>query len=206
MAGHFYRMEPKTLFVSNINYETTPQGLRDGFVRFGNVTGSRILTDRFRGKALSRGIGFVEFEKEEECTAALEHKGVISIDRREVRVQKARVRAERKRDTAFVGGVPEGATPDDLKAAFKDYNPVDARIARRSGAPTGFGFVKFATSADQERAVRENRTLTLKGSELIVRFARRDFDAPPPRRQRYANNRPPRRAPRGTGTAPAASG
>jgi RNA recognition motif-containing protein len=203
MAGHFSEMEPKTLFVSNINYNTTIDGLRDAFSRFGAIAQCRILTDRFRGQIRSRGIGFVEFNEENECTACVESKNPITIDGREVRVQKARVRIPRKRDTAFVGGIPEGTTPDDLKAAFTGYNPIDARIAHVNNASRqGFGFVKFATSDDQERAVKDRRTLPLKGAESIVRFARRDFDAPATKR---FSRRPgaPRRAPRpGAGGAP----
>lgn len=175
-------MEPKKIFVSNISYKSTQKELREFFTKFGSVKAARILTERFRGRFVSRGIGFVEFREvagfESAMKAYADAKGEgFEFAGRMLRVSQARVPRERKRDAAFIGGVPEGTTIDDIKAAFKDYNPVDAKIIRfNSEKLSGFAFVKFATPEEQEKAVKGTGKIQLKGAESIVRFSRQQYD------------------------------
>lgn len=49
-----------TLYVGNLPWNTTPEDLTTFFAQYGQVIGSRIITDRETGR--SRGFGFVEVE------------------------------------------------------------------------------------------------------------------------------------------------
>ncbi|KAH0793853.1 RNA-binding protein [Histomonas meleagridis] len=196
-------LEPKTIYITNINFRTDGNALAQFFEKYGKVKSGRILSEYYRGKAISRGIGFIEFETVEGFDAAMkayqdarEKKEYIQLDGRSLFIRQARARQERKRDAAFIGSIPEGTTVDDLKNAFKNYNAVDAKIIRtNTDKIKGFAFVKFATSEDQTKAVKENKKIELKGKESIVRFARRDYDAPRKRRI-IRRRRGPRRAPK----------
>lgn len=53
----------KTLYVGNLPWSTSSEELTEYFSRYGNVVGSRIITDRETGR--SRGFGFVEVAEED---------------------------------------------------------------------------------------------------------------------------------------------
>lgn len=181
-----------TLFVRNIPYSSDQNAINEYFSQFGKITAVRLLTDKFRGQVYSRGIAFVECDSAETLDKILAQESHV-LQNRTLFVDKARPRVPRKRDTAFIGGIPAGTTVDALKAAFQQYNPVEAKIIRENNERSrGFGFVRFATPEDQTKAVTENRTIQLNGGESIVRFARRNFDAPPRRRRRTFRRRAPR--------------
>ena len=196
------QLEPKTIYVGNINYNTTDEELNKFFATYGKVAAVRILKGRFHGNLVSRGMAFVEFEdaatlekviKDDE--EKLAKKESLSLGGRKLFIRQARPRAERKRDAAFAGGIPEGTTVDDLKNAFKEYNVVDAKIIKTDyETRRGFAFVKFATTQDQEKAVKNTGKLQLNGKESIVRFARRDYDAPRRMTRRFRRRRNFRRA------------
>ncbi|OHT04158.1 RNA-binding protein [Tritrichomonas foetus] len=196
--GHFAVMsnvEVNTVFVRNLNYQTTQENLTAAFQKFGEVKNARIIKQRFRGEVVSRGIGFVEFASEEQARAALSATD-LQLDGRKLSLQQARPRIERKRDTAFIRGIKEGTTVEHVKAAFAQYKPVDARIVRTNNdRGLGFGFVKFESTEARDNAVKASRTVTINGEESQLRFARLDFDAPPRRRfrgRRRRMNRAPR--------------
>lgn len=52
----------RTLYVGNLPWGTKPEDLAEAFKNYGEVHGSRIITDRETGR--SRGFGFVEVEDE----------------------------------------------------------------------------------------------------------------------------------------------
>jgi RNA recognition motif-containing protein len=196
-------VQPTTLFVANFPYVSTEDDLKSLFVRFGPIVAVRILHRKVRGELRSRGLGFIEFETEAAAVAAAANTEQFELGGRVLRWDRAR--PPRPRDSAFIGGIPEGTTVEDLKAAFAGYNAVDARISHfdKPDRP-GFGFVKFATSGDQQRAIREKTNISLNGKESIVRSARSDFDARPPvRRSRRLTRRAhkPSATANGPGTA-----
>jgi RNA recognition motif-containing protein len=140
-------------------------------------------------------MGFIEFETEAGAIASAAGTDKIELGGRTLRWDRAR--PPRPRDSAFIGGIPEGTNVEDLKAAFAGFNAIDARISHfdKPDRP-GFGFVKFATPADQQRAINEKPNISLKGRDAIVRSARTDYDAKLPARR---PRRGPRRAQKPTG-------
>jgi RNA recognition motif-containing protein len=90
----------KRLYVGNLSFNTTEEGLRAAFSEGGrNVTHVSIITDRETGR--SRGFGFVEFATDEEAASAV---GVFDgqlVDGRPLRVNEAQ---ERSAGGGFGGG------------------------------------------------------------------------------------------------------
>ena len=179
------------IYVGNLNYQTTEEGLSKAFAQYGQVTKSQVIKERFRGNLVSRGFGFVTFADksgQDKALAATE----ISVDNRKLRIAEARPR--RPRDTIFVGGIPEGTTEDDLKACFAAEKPTNVKIVKANSADRrGFAFVQFG-SEDAVRAAAQKREVDLKGSKSIVRIARQSFGASRPRR--FRRKRQGQRAPR----------
>lgn len=66
----------KKLFVGNLSFQTTQDGLEGLFGRSGTVDNARIATDRFSGKP--RGFAFVEMSSPEEAQAC-----IVELDGRE---------------------------------------------------------------------------------------------------------------------------
>ena len=175
-------MEPKTIFVTNINYKSTKKELTEFFSKYAEVKFCRILTTRYRGKVYSRGIGFVEFKEEEGFKAVMKayqdaKEEGLQFANRKLRISQAKARQQPKKDAVFVGGIPEGTTAEDLKEAFKGFNPTDAKIVRfNTDGNFGFAFVKFEKPEEREKAVKELPKIQLKGEESIVRVSRHDYD------------------------------
>lgn len=57
------------IFVGNINYKLTNEGLEQLFAPYGQVTSARIIMDRASGR--SKGFGFVEMPNDEEARQAI---------------------------------------------------------------------------------------------------------------------------------------
>jgi RNA recognition motif-containing protein len=165
----------RTVFVTNLNYKTEGQTLGKEFERFGAIGAVRIITyTGYRGDQLSRGFGFIEFRTDDGYRKAIENTDPVTVDGRQLSIRASRPRQVRKRDTAFIAGIPEGTTGDQLKQIFAKYHPTEVRIVKTAPAGTfgGFAFVTFETEEDQTAAVAENRNIKINGVDSVVRYAR----------------------------------
>jgi len=58
----------RKLFVGGLSWNTTDEGLREAFARFGQVVEAKVVSDRETGR--SRGFGFVSYQDAAEGAAA----------------------------------------------------------------------------------------------------------------------------------------
>jgi cold-inducible RNA-binding protein len=77
----------KKLFVGGLSWNTTDQGLRDAFAKFGEVTDAKVITDRDTGR--SRGFGFVTFSDPAAGDQAMSSMDGSQLDGRTIRVNEA---------------------------------------------------------------------------------------------------------------------
>ncbi|MDR2181442.1 MAG: RNA-binding protein [Treponema sp.] len=77
----------KKLYVGNLSYNTTEDGLRSLFSGFGTVASAKIIFDRETGN--SKGFGFIEMGTDEEAAAAITGTNGKEIDGRKLRVNEA---------------------------------------------------------------------------------------------------------------------
>ena len=82
------------LYVGNLSYDTTEDSLRTLFAEFGEVESARVITDRYTGR--SKGFAFVEMAAEDAAVKAIDALNGKSVDGREIRVDKAKPRTERR--------------------------------------------------------------------------------------------------------------
>ena len=85
----------KKLYVGNLSYNTTEDGLRNYFAGFGNVASVKIIADRESGN--SKGFGFIEMRTDEEATAAIAGTNGTELDGRQIRVNEAMDKPRRER-------------------------------------------------------------------------------------------------------------
>jgi len=76
------------LYVGNVNYRMTEDGLKQMFSEFGEVTSAKIVTDRETGR--SKGFGFVEMADADAADRAIESLNDQELDGRRIKVNVAR--------------------------------------------------------------------------------------------------------------------
>jgi RNA recognition motif-containing protein len=85
-------MESK-LYVGNLSYETTEQGLRELFMQAGNVVSVALIKEP--GTNRSKGFGFVEMSTQAEAQKAISMFNSYTLNDRQLTVNVARPREER---------------------------------------------------------------------------------------------------------------
>jgi cold-inducible RNA-binding protein len=83
----------KNIFVGNLDFNASEEGVRSLFERYGQVNSARIMTDRETGR--SRGFAFVEMENEGEADQAITALNGYTLDGRALNVNEARPKPER---------------------------------------------------------------------------------------------------------------
>lgn len=83
------------LYVGNLAYSTTDEGLRDFFAAAGEVKSAEIVIERGSGR--SKGFGFVEMETDEGAQNAIGTLNGKMLDQRPIRIDFAKPKEERPR-------------------------------------------------------------------------------------------------------------
>jgi RNA recognition motif-containing protein len=113
-------MEAK-LYVGNLSYETTEQGLRELFMQAGNVVSVALIKEP--GSNRSKGFGFVEMSSQSEAQKAISMFNGYTLADRQLTVNVARPREERGG-----GGFRSGGGQRD---GFRQQNRGGGRDRRR---------------------------------------------------------------------------
>lgn len=93
------------IYVGNLAYATTDDGLRAAFAAFGEVTSARVVTDRMTGR--SKGFGFVEMPNAEEANAAVAALNGTDLDGRTIRANESQPKPEGERRGGYGRGYGE---------------------------------------------------------------------------------------------------
>ncbi len=83
-----------SIYVGNLSYSVTQEDLSSVFAEYGTVKRVQLLTDRETGRP--RGFGFVEMGSDAEEDAAIEALDGAAWMGRDLKVNKARPREERR--------------------------------------------------------------------------------------------------------------
>ncbi len=91
-------METK-LYVGNLSYDTTEEGVRTLFANAGTVVSVDIIKDRETGRM--KGFGFVTMNSDEEAQNAIRTLNEKMLDDRAIKVNIARPREERPQRSSY---------------------------------------------------------------------------------------------------------
>ena len=80
----------KKLFVGGLSWDTTDFSLGEAFGAFGEVTETKVITDRETGR--SRGFGFVTYVEDSAASAARQEMDGKTLDGRAIKVDEAQER------------------------------------------------------------------------------------------------------------------
>jgi cold-inducible RNA-binding protein len=81
------------LYIGNLPYSMTDEGLEEAFAPHGELASARVIIDRDTGR--SRGFGFVEYSSDDEGKAAMQAMDGHEVDGRPLRVNEAHERERR---------------------------------------------------------------------------------------------------------------
>ena len=90
------------IYVGNISFDTTDDGLRDAFAAFGEVESVNIIKDRDSGR--SRGFAFVDMPSDDDANKAISGLNEKDLDGRTIKVNQARPRGDRRGGGGGRGG------------------------------------------------------------------------------------------------------
>lgn len=76
------------LYIGNLSFNTTEDGLRDAFGQFGNITDVYVAMDRETGRP--RGFAFITFSSGDEASAAISAMDGKDLDGRNLKVNEAK--------------------------------------------------------------------------------------------------------------------
>jgi len=82
------------IYVGNLAFAITEDELRQAFEAFGKVDTATIIKDKYSGQ--SKGFGFVEMPSGDEARAAIEGLNGKDLNGRNLNVNEARPRAEKR--------------------------------------------------------------------------------------------------------------
>jgi RNA recognition motif-containing protein len=85
----------KKLYVGNLSYKMTEEGLKEIFAPIGEVLSAKIITDPSTGR--SKGFGFVEMANDEDGDKAISSLNGTNVQERSITVSEARPQKERGR-------------------------------------------------------------------------------------------------------------
>lgn len=237
-VGHFLRKHERgnslnktifnNVFVKNLSESVTDQDLNNIFGEHGAITSSVVMRD---GVGRSKGFGFVNFEKADDASKAVEALNGKKFDDKEWYVGKAQKKAERELElkerfeqnmkeavekhqglNLYVKNLDDSINDEKLKELFSDFGTITSCkvMCDPSGVSRGSGFVAFSTPEEASRAMAEMNGKMLVRKPLYVALAQRKEERKAKLQAQFSQMRPvgmaPSMAPRMPIYPPAASG
>lgn len=141
-----------------INY--LPQNLTESelfkmFVTIGTVTNCKIMRDFRTG--YSYGFGFVNYQKADDATRAIQTLNGLQIQNKRIKVSYARPPGEDRKETnLYVTNLPRDVNEDELTQLFSAYgNIVQMNLLKDkiTGMPRGVAFVRFDKREEAQAAI-----------------------------------------------------
>ncbi|CAH2352288.1 nuclear polyadenylated RNA-binding protein 4 [[Candida] railenensis] len=158
------------MFIGGLNWDTTEEGLKAYFSKYGEVIDFTIMRDNANGK--SRGFGFLTFADPKSVDEVIKTDHIL--DGKLIDPKRAIARDEQdKVGKIFVGGIDPMVNEQDFNEFFSQFGSiVDAQlmIDKDTGRSRGFGFITYDSPEAVDR-VTVNKYLTLKGKAMEVKRA-----------------------------------
>uniref|UniRef100_A0A1I7YW15 RNA-binding protein 19 n=1 Tax=Steinernema glaseri TaxID=37863 RepID=A0A1I7YW15_9BILA len=193
--GETHEEAGATLFVKNLNFETTEQVLEKHFSKRWPVVKATVSTKKDLqnpDKLLSMGFGFVQFYKKRDAEVALRecqgelldgHSIEVKLSHREQQedeaVKRKRVSNLEQGDCTniMVRNIPFQAVKKEITQLFAAFGELKSvRLPKKvggGGSHRGFGFVDFMTKGDAKRAFDALVHSThLYGRRLVLEWAK----------------------------------
>ncbi|KAF9189270.1 hypothetical protein BGZ51_009717 [Haplosporangium sp. Z 767] len=184
-------LEGATLFIKNINFKTTDEGLKKAFA---GVDGIKSTMIRYKndpknpGKTLSMGFGFAEFVSKDKAVTAMKAMNGFILDGSKLEIKfsdrsstrsdksKTRVAPKDHGTKLLIRNIPFEATKKDIQGLFSSFGQLKSvRIPKKmSGGHRGFAFLDFMTKQEAKNVYENVASTHLLGRHLVVEWAEED--------------------------------
>ncbi|KAI6187834.1 hypothetical protein M3Y98_00288300 [Aphelenchoides besseyi] len=150
------QQNPGKMFIGGLSWNTTAEGLRDYFSKFGEVNECMVMRDPATKRA--RGFGFITFSDPNsvekvllEAEHDLDGKKVnlndkIRIDPKVAFPKRHQPKMVVRTKKVFIGGLSSNSTLEDMKNYFQQYGKIEDAMLMFDKATQrhrGFGFITF---------------------------------------------------------------
>jgi len=140
--------DPGKMFVGGLSWQTTPEGLKEYFAKFGEISEVMVMKDPTTRR--SRGFGFVTFGDTTGVDRVLAH-GTHTLDGKKIDPKvafprRANPKMVTKTKKIFVGGLSSTSTLEDVKAYFEQFGKIEdvmLMFDKQTNRHRGFGFVIY---------------------------------------------------------------
>jgi len=140
--------DPGKMFIGGLSWQTTPEGLKEYFSKFGEIAEVMVMKDPTTRR--SRGFGFVTFADVTGVDKVLAH-GSHDLDGKKIDPKvafprRAHPKMVTRTKKIFVGGLSAPTTLEDVKNYFEQFGRIeDAMLMfdKQTNRHRGFGFVTF---------------------------------------------------------------
>ncbi|MFH4976281.1 hypothetical protein AB6A40_002990 [Gnathostoma spinigerum] len=140
--------DPGKMFIGGLSWQTSAEGLRDYFKKFGEVNECMVMRDPATKRA--RGFGFITFSDPASVEKVLAHESHEldgkKIDPKVAFPKRAQPKMVIKTKKVFIGGLSASSTLDDMKNYFEQYGKIEDAMLMFDKATQrhrGFGFITF---------------------------------------------------------------
>jgi len=192
--------EGATLFVKNLNFDTTDEAFREHFAGCGRLLSAVISRRKDPARPqqlLSQGYGFVSFRRQKHAQKALKQLQQTQLDGHALELKVSNrttapdAKSQRKRQDGgkqksakiLVRNVPFQAHKKEIIELFQTFGELAAvRLPQKmsglgTGPHRGFAFVEYTTRQDAKRAFAALSASThLYGRRLVLEWAEADDD------------------------------
>lgn len=187
-------VQSSTLFVSNLNFATITERLRELFEPLDGFLSAKVKhkpDPKKAGQFLSMGFGFVEFRTKEQAQAALTaldnhnldgHKLLIRSSHKGIDAAEERKKADAakklagKKTKIIIKNLPFEASRKDVRSLLGPYGQLrSVRVPKKFDTSTrGFAFAEFVSAREAENALNALKDTHLLGRRLVLEFAAED--------------------------------
>ena len=184
-------VDTTSLFVRNLNFDTTTASLAEAFMSLDGFVSARVKTKadpKKPGQTLSMGFGFVEFKTKRQAQDALKtmdgfvldnHTLAVKASHRGLDAAEERRREDRAKKAAgqktkiIIKNLPFQASKKDIRTLFGTYGQLrSVRVPKKADQTArGFAFADFVTPREAENALNSLRDTHLLGRKLVLDFA-----------------------------------
>lgn len=183
-----------SVFVKNLNFETTSQALTSAFKTLEGFAVAQVKmkpNPKKEGTFLSMGFGFVEFQNKETanvCIAAMDgfvldgHRLQLKISHRGQEASSSTSSTNNKKSSKkaspkiLIKNIPFEATKKDIQQLFGTFGQLrSVRVPKKfNKTARGFAFAEFITAKEAENAMSALQGTHLLGRRLVMEYAQAD--------------------------------
>ncbi|EEF39644.1 heterogeneous nuclear ribonucleoprotein 1 [Ricinus communis] len=183
---------PGKIFIGGLAKDTTYATFNKHFGRYGEITDSVIMKDRYTGQP--RGFGFITYADPSVVDKVIEDTHVIHGKQVEIKrtIPKGSGQSKDfKTKKIFVGGIPSSVTEDEFKGFFSKYGQVvEHQIIRdhETNRSRGFGFIIFDSEETVDEMLSNGNMIDMAGTQVEIKKAEPKKASNPPPAPSYGSN------------------